>query len=171
MDNIFNIKKLDLIPLFEEFCDNLGFNNFFYGYYYDDDNNHIAHGIKEGDIGAIKYAAQKMADLIPPNSVLIPMPSHKGYATDTLLLAKEIQKITKTPIADILKGKSRMSLYSAKKMGVPIDSTYLGFKKVGDIPSGYNPVLIDNVVDTGLTAKSALETIGGNTIVSFATRK
>ena len=138
---------------------------------YSSDGTQYHIGLKEGDIGAIKYAAQKMADLIPPNSVLVPMPSHKGYATDTLLLAKEIQKITKTPIADILKGKSRMSLYSAKKMGVPIDSNYLGFRKVGDVPSGYNPVLIDNVVDTGLTAKSALEAIGGNTIVSFATRK
>ena len=44
----------------------------------------------------------------------------------------------------------------------------LGFHKVVSLPSDRIPYLIDNVVDTGTTAKAAVKALGGGTVVSYA---
>lgn len=81
----------------------------------------ICHAIKENDKAAIVAAAYKMADCLPENSslVLVPAPSRKGYATNTLFLAEMIARISGAEVADVLKGRERASNYESKKEGHP----------------------------------------------------
>ena len=48
------------------------------------------------------------------------------------------------------------------------DSPILSFYRHKDLPSNRTPYLIDNVVDTGNTAKAAVKALGSGTVVSFA---
>ena len=43
-----------------------------------------------------------------------------------------------------------------------------GFYRHKDLPSNRTPYLIDNVVDTGSTAKAAISALGCGTVASFA---
>lgn len=44
----------------------------------------------------------------------------------------------------------------------------LGYRLVANIPTGRTPYLIDNVVDTGTTAKAAVKALGGGVVLSYA---
>ena len=44
----------------------------------------------------------------------------------------------------------------------------MGFYRIAPIPSNRTPCLIDNVVDTGTTAKAAVKALGNAVVVSFA---
>ena len=44
----------------------------------------------------------------------------------------------------------------------------LGYRRVANIPTGRTPYLIDNVVDTGTTAKAAVKALGGGVVLSYA---
>lgn len=105
---------------------------------------------------AIDIAARDMALLIPKSAILVPMPSHHGYATDTLILANKIASIKHCVVKDILKGASRLSSYEAKKQGV---STDFGFYLTEE-PQGVI-YYVDNIVASGATAKAAYETHKG----------
>lgn len=101
---------------------------------------------------AIRIAASSMARLLPKDCVLVPIPSHRGYATDTLLLAREIGKMAKKEVADILRGFDRTSSYEAKKNGEKVDFGFYMTHKP-DKPIVY----IDNVIASGATARAAYE--------------
>ena len=103
-----------------------------------------------------------MADLLtlPSDGVLIPMPSHLGYATDTLDLCKELSSLTGLPVMDILYGDMRESVHNLKSVTgeIPTDIS-LGFHLTRDVPSGLRPLVVDNVIGTGFTMKAALTLI------------
>ena len=44
----------------------------------------------------------------------------------------------------------------------------LGYRQIASLPSGRIPYLIDNVVDTGTTAKAAVKALGGGIVLSYA---
>ncbi|GAE14349.1 hypothetical protein JCM6292_471 [Bacteroides pyogenes JCM 6292] len=44
----------------------------------------------------------------------------------------------------------------------------MGFHQIRELPAGRIPCLIDNVVDTGATAKAAAEALGNAMVLSFA---
>ena len=44
----------------------------------------------------------------------------------------------------------------------------LGYRQIASLPSGRIPYLIDNVVDTGTTAKAAVKALGGGVVLSYA---
>ena len=44
----------------------------------------------------------------------------------------------------------------------------MGFYRHKDLPSNRTPYIIDNVVDTGTTAKAAIKALGGGIVISFA---
>ena len=44
----------------------------------------------------------------------------------------------------------------------------MGFYQARELPSDRIPCLIDNVVDTGTTAKAAVEALGNAMVLSFA---
>lgn len=135
--------------------------------YYSDKAQAVAHAMKH-DIEAVRYVACILAKLIPQNSVLVPVPGHHGYADHTLLLANEINSIIGIPVADVLKGKERKSLYQAKKDGTLLSEDDLTFRLCGILPDCCTPVILDNVVGTGTTVLSAAKAIGYGRVVVFA---
>ena len=122
----------------------------------------ICHKVKTSYRLFLREAAGMMADLLtlPSDGVLIPMPSHLGYATDTLDLCKELSSMTGLPVMDILHGDIRESIHNLKSLTgkIPTDIS-LGFRLTRDVPSGLSPLVVDNVIGTGFTMKAALALI------------
>ena len=122
----------------------------------------ICHKVKTSYHPFVRKAASMMAALLtlPSDGVLIPMPSHLGYATDTLDLCEELSSMTGLPVMDILRGDMRESLYNLKSLTgeIPAD-VHLGFRLTRDLPVGLRPLVVDNVIGTGFTMKSALALI------------
>ena len=141
-----------------------------HGHYYDGINNWLCHKLKENDPQAIDYCARQLAKMLPKNAVIVPIPGHQGYAVQTLNLARAIseQSNGNIPVANVLKGISRVSNYQAKKDGQPLSAEELGFHQVRTLPKGKVPYLLDNVVDTGTTAKAAVKALGGGIVLSYA---
>lgn len=83
-------------------------------------------------------------------------------------LARTISSYTHLPIVDALRGIKRDSQYDAKKRGQTLSAEDMGFYRHKDLPSNRTPYIIDNVVDTGNTAKAAIRALGSGTVASFA---
>lgn len=109
------------------------------------------HKVKDNDISTIIDVSVKMAGLIHDDYVLVPIPNHNGKAEYTRLMAEVISNHTGLQVCDCLTGNKRETLYSAKINGNKID---IRFKKHGRIPKK-KILLIDNVIDTGRTYKTA----------------
>ena len=141
-----------------------------HGHYYDGINNWLCHKLKENDPQAITYCARQLVKMLPENAVVVPIPGHHGFALQTLYLAKAINEQSGgiIPVANVLKGNSRMSNYQAKKEGSLLPAEELGFRQVAPLPKGKVPYLLDNVVDTGTTAKAAINALGGGIVLSYA---
>ena len=138
------------------------------GHYYEGINQWVAHKLKEGDAEVFDYAARQMAKLLPKNAVLVPIPGRHGTPDQTMLLCRDIANYTHLPIIDALRGNDRKSQYEAKYKGRSLTEEQLGFNKVTSLPSDRVPYLIDNVVDTGTTAKAAVKALGGGVVLSYA---
>lgn len=138
------------------------------GEYYTQDNilRSLCHGIKDGNADDIARAARLMAKLVRPGDTLVPIPSRTGVATTAKLLAEAISKITGAPVADILKGASRKSMYEMKKGGTIPGEEFLGLHIEGEPPE--NTVFVDNVVATGTTARAALRLVPGSRLIALA---
>ena len=141
-----------------------------HGHYYDGINNWLCHKLKENDSQAIDYCARQLAKMLPDNAVIVPIPGHHGYAQETLYIAKAISVQTdgKIPVANVLKGNCRTSNYQSKKEGRPLSVEELRFHQVRPLPKDKLPYLLDNVVDTGTTARAAVKAIGGGVVLSYA---
>jgi predicted amidophosphoribosyltransferase len=138
------------------------------GKYYDGINNIISHDLKHAEKDAIHYAARKMAALVPPDSIIVPIPNHHGTAKETLFLAKAVAEYSHSSIANILIGKARESNYLMKKLGSPLTEEQMGFQQTKPLPDGITPIIVDGVVDTGTSAKAAVHALGGGIVLSFA---
>ena len=117
----------------------------------------LCHGLKEGDCAAIAIVVKRMArylTMLPPNSVLIPIPSHTGQATATLSLSEQLAKLSGLPVANIIKGRNREPLYTIKQNAQSILPEFFGFFTTATLTEKV-PVLIDSVYDTGQTAHGA----------------
>ena len=141
-----------------------------HGHYYDGINNWLCHKLKENDPQAINFCARQLAKMLPENAVIVPIPGHHGFALQTLYIARAINEQSGgiIPVANVLKGNSRMSNYQAKKEGSLLPAEELGFRQVAPLPKGKVPYLLDNVVDTGTTAKAAINALGGGIVLSYA---
>ena len=128
--------------------------------YYDGDTPKMAHLLKENNKMAIEQVAAKLSNLLPPFCVIVPIPNRCGYARETMELARTLSRYSGAPVADVLKGNERESLYDAKKSGRMLTEQELGFKQVGNLPFYRTPVLLDNVAGTGLTARAAYHALG-----------
>ena len=80
----------------------------------------------------------------------------------------DIASYTCLPVIDALRGKDRESQYEAKYRGYTLSQEEMGFERIASIPDGKQPVLIDNVVDTGTTAKAAFKALGSGIVLSYA---
>lgn len=141
-----------------------------HGHYYDGINNWLCHKLKENDPQAITYCARQLVKMLPENAVVVPIPGHHGFALQTLYLARAINEQSDgiIPVANVLKGNSRVSNYQAKIEGHPLTSSELCFRQVAPLPKDRVPYLLDNVVDTGTTAKAAINALGGGIVLSYA---
>lgn len=137
-------------------------------YIYNAHTRVIAKGIKYGSYDAIKEAAESMAEFVRFSDVLVPMPSHHGYATQTFKLCMAISQLTGAPVSNVLRGKARQPLYDAKKSGQSVNWTDLGLYIDGVLPEGKNIIVVDNVIDTGASAKAAIAAIGSCTVLAYA---
>ena len=137
----------------------------------------LCHEIKTmGPYDMVKGIAWTLLDSLPQKAVLIPIPGHTGFATHTLRLAYAIevaasQSETKKEIHVVhnLIGERHVSLCETKHNGgkaedinVVIQPITLLSKIILStyIKEGYVPVLVDNVVDTGKTARAAIAALG-----------
>lgn len=128
----------------------------------------MAHALKDGNWSTVIEAAYLMAPLVPKNAVLIPMPSHSGYADAMLKLAKAISWISGAEVLDVLKGKQRKTVYELKRNGKKVSASDLGYYTTASIPEGKVAVVVDNVCDTGLNATAAANAIGGCVLITYA---
>lgn len=126
----------------------------------------LCHRFKENDHDAIISIGTKMSNFITSDDSIIPVPSRSGKATNTLKLAEVISEITGAKVYDIIEGKSRPSIYYAKKRGDNLSLIDFGFKLKDNIPK--NPVIIDAVLDTGTTIKAIQSLIPNSKIVVYA---
>lgn len=128
--------------------------------YYDGDAQKIAHLLKDNNPKAIEMVAARLSNMISPFAVIVPIPNRCGYARETLELAKVLSKYSGVPIADVLKGNERSSLYDMKKQGKTLSEQELGFRQTEALPFYRTPILLDNVTATGTTAKAAYHALG-----------
>ena len=138
------------------------------GLYYNDGLRSLAHSMKENDRDSIRKAARIIAPLIPEGSCLIPAPGRHGYADHTHVLAEEIVRLTGVVYRDILKGKPRMSQYQAKQNGKGLTEKELGLYTIGSVPKGLNPIVLDNVIGSGITGKAAIHALGKGSVLALA---
>lgn len=138
------------------------------GLYYSDGLRSLAHSMKENDRDSIRKAAKIIAPLIPKDSCLIPAPGRHGYADHTLVLVEEIVRLTGVAYRDILKGKPRMSQYEAKQNGNGLTEKELGFYAISKVPKDLNPIVLDNVIGSGLTGKAAVHALGKGSVLALA---
>ena len=127
----------------------------------------VANAIKEGNMMAIQQAAAEMAEMVPENAVLVPMPNHHGVvddSTDTMILAQEIGKLTGRQVIVALQGVERESRQQDKNKpkSQQMQAEDLGFRQVAEIPEGMVPYFVDNVIASGLTAEAAHKALGNN---------
>lgn len=123
----------------------------------------LAHRIKNGDDAAINKAASLLCKYVQPNSILIPVPSHTGRSTYTLKLAKLIAMKAGVKVLDVIRSEPREMLYNRKLKNININDVELGFYCVNDVngsivktlKNASNVILIDNVVDSGITYEQA----------------
>lgn len=141
-------------------------------YYTDNGVREICHLVKDGNNSALYRMAIDMGYCLVSNHlkdcVIIPMPSHYGYATYTLSIAKRISRMIGCEVADILRCKPHKSLYDAKLNGETITSTELGFYLQGEYPTDKPIIIIDNVCDSGTTAFAALDVIPNANVLVYA---
>ena len=107
----------------------------------------ICHKVKKSDISAI---SSYLSRSLPSSSILIPAPSHIGYATYTLEICKEIRRRKGNKIADILKRIPSESLYEMKLKG----KGYVEMHLTENVENG-DYLFVDNVISTGLTFNTA----------------
>ena len=138
------------------------------GHYYEGINQWVAHKLKEGDAEVFDYAARQMAKLLPKNAVLVPIPGRHGKPNQTMRLCRDIASYTPLPILDAPRGNDRESQHEAKYKGRSLTEEQFGYRRIAHIPTGRVPYLIDNVVDTGTTAKAAVKALGGGVVLSYA---
>ena len=130
-------------------------------------NRQIAKLIKTGNPEAIMRAGAEMAQLVPKNAVLIPIPPHTGKVTantDTMLLAQMISKLTGRPVVNALESAEHEKRQNNKKS----TAADLGFRQVAEIPDGMIPIFIDNLIASGVTAQAAHDAVGHGITIAYA---
>lgn len=122
----------------------------------------IAKRLKLSEPNAIKIAANFLSKQVDSEDVLIPMPSRKGFPTDTNDLAVAIAEMTGAKVFSCLIGKERESVYELKKQGKDVYSFNFQFELRCQFPKAKRYFIVDNVIGTGITMKNALLAIGVN---------
>lgn len=125
----------------------------------------MARRVKRGEDSYITQAAEMMLPAVRTvlpekgRAVLIPIPNRSGHAGYTHTLANRIGSALGITVLDLLVGDAHRPLFDIKKEGLSPEMIDLRFRRIVDVPKGYTPILIDNVLDTGHTAMAAYKAI------------
>ena len=133
--------------------------------YYEPDTRALCHAVKDGEMGAIQKAAAILAPHVPAYTLLVPVPGHEGRAGYTKILAKAIQmeclmQRKVVLVADILECTPHQSFNELKHKGVVPHPKDIEVRQRNFLVSEmfrkacetrYTPMLVDNVIDTGVT--------------------
>lgn len=138
------------------------------GEYREPELEKLARALKTGYSEIICQAASLMVNMVGPNAVLIPIPSHEGRASYTLHLARELSRLTDATIADILMCKPHESSYELKHQGRVLKAEEMGFKLMEPLITDRHVILVDNVIASGNTAKAAINLLPGATMIALA---
>lgn len=143
----------------------------------------LCHEMKRGDISVINPFLDEIANALPTKSLLVPMPQSSGKAEYTEKLAVSIAEhcnnlgTDKTAVVlDCLCGYVHDSVCGRKAKGEPFDDIDFGFvyrdradKRVKAlVDMGWEVILVDNVIDTGTTASSAIAALNINKVSVLA---
>lgn len=127
----------------------------------------IARGLKVAHPDAIAHAAPEMAERVPKDAVLVPLPDHTGSTAANEQLATAIADLTGSEVLPIVRRKARtlssMELRQAGKPGLTAEQHAESMdvsKAPGELPKGRPVVFIDNVETTGATAEGARRVLG-----------
>lgn len=129
---------------------------------------HAVKGCRHSNTPAIIRAAMLLVEAIDCPTVLVPVPSHTGFATDMFALAGVVcveaaKRGVPCEVADVLACRPHPSLCEEKHKeggGHPEDIRIVMYQMGGEKSmerlAGKYVLLVDNVVDTGKTARAAL---------------
>lgn len=121
----------------------------------------VAYGLKDADAKAIRYASRFMAGYLPPDVVLVPIPTSTGSRRANMALAEAIARKLGARVADVLRRERPVESSRARRIE---GRCGLRPEKHG-IKARYRPrgniVFIDNVITTGSTVEAARRAIGG----------
>lgn len=134
----------------------------------------LCHDVKESKpCPGLPVLYDEASAAMPMKTVLIPMPGSGGVASYTADMAYKLAKninaqfVGKTAVVlNCLVGSVRDSVCRRKEAGEPFDDIQFGFRFVNDeskerlkkfIRDGWDVILVDNVIDTGTTARAAMQ--------------
>lgn len=129
---------------------------------------HAVKGCRHSNTPAIIRAAMLLVEAIDRPTVLVPVPSHTGFATDMFALAGAVcveaaKRGIPCEVANVLACRPHPSLCDEKHKeggGHPEDIRIVMYQTgdgaARDRLAGKYVLLVDNVVDTGNTARAAL---------------
>lgn len=132
---------------------------------------HAVKGCRHSNTPAIIRAAMLLVEAIDRPTVLVPVPSHTGFATDMFALAGAVcveaaKRGVPCEVADVLACRPHPSLCDEKhkeRGGHPEDIRIVMYQMGGEKSmerlAGKYILLVDNVVDTGKTARAALSAL------------
>jgi len=129
-----------------------------------------AYALKQATPSAINQAVKILQPFVPPQSILIPIPSSKGFFHDTLPLATKLAAITDSRvITGLIRTKPTESTRKRRMRGggqkTPAEQHMLW---VGPDLAGHNVLFIDNVMTSGSTFAAARKAIGTGFGLAYA---
>ena len=134
----------------------------------------IAKRVKSLDRDALIQAVPALRRVLPPDAILVPMPSHTGKPEFTAVICKALSLLSRRPVCDCLRCTPHESLRTLKNteflQGLPKGNLMpppgsLGFRLVKDLPAFGTPVVIDNVIASGTTGVAALSLLGEKAVL------
>lgn len=121
----------------------------------------LCKGVQMGDRECIIKSAKLFDLMLPSECVIIPMPSHLGYAIHMADVCRELLKLNHNrEWVDCLHSNVHESNYLQKKNGGTPQPISMGVRMCyEDIEGDRDKFILDNVIASGVTASAALEAI------------
>lgn len=129
-------------------------------YYATPDLQEDCHQIRKGNLVAVADAAYALAQKLPQNSILVPVPSRSGYAES---LCEMMGYYARVPIARPLSREDLRNggVYLMKKGGKKVSESDTGiYRNESFFSPGRRVVLVDTVLATGTSFSASARALG-----------
>ena len=101
----------------------------------------------------------RATNILTQKDYLVPAPQHTGKAEYTLDIAKILSADTGATVLNILGRTPSETWYRLKKKKIPVTPEF--YLKTSSIPEKGRLFFVDNVIDTGITFRTANILLGG----------